>query len=810
MKNKLVVIGNGMAGVRSVEELLKVAPNQYDITVIGDEPHPNYNRIMLSPLLSGEKNFDEIIINSLDWYADNNITLLTGSAATKINRVHRNVELSNGRKVDYDRLLIATGSNPFILPIPGNDLQGVIGFRTVEDVETMVESSKNHKRAVVIGGGLLGLEAANGLQQRGMTVTIVHRSGVVMDNQLDGEAANLLRKKLEDDGLNFLLKAETEALLGTDKVSAVRFKSGLEIPADLVVMAVGIRPSIQLAKSSGVHCNRGIVVSDTMQSFDPKIYAVGECVEHRSITYGLVAPLFEQAKVVANHLANYGIGSYSGSITSTKLKVTGVDLFSAGEFKEKENQEVLLFQDPGRGIYKKLVLSDNKIKGAVLYGDTIDGAKYFQMMRDATDVSDIRDTLLFGQANLGDSGRGSQQIMDLPDDTEVCGCNGVCKGDITKAINQHSLFTLDEVRSHTKASASCGSCTGLVEQILASTVGEGYEETPTKKPICGCTQYSHNEVRKVIKEQHLKSHNEVHQFLEWKNADGCPTCRPAINYYLLTEWPGEYDDPQSRFINERAHGNIQKDGSYSVVPRMWGGMTNPAELRAIADVADKFKVPEVKVTGGQRIDLFGIQKEDLPAIWRDLNEAGFVSGHAYGKAMRTVKTCVGKNWCRFGTQDSTDLGIKLEQLTWGSWMPHKFKLAVSACPRNCAEATIKDFGIVCVDSGYELHIGGNGGIKVRVTDLLAKVQSEEEVLEYCAAFCQFYREDAHYLERTAPWVERIGLQAIKENIVEDAELRASYAERFRISQQSAQIDPWKTNSDSKKPNGEFHPLAELA
>ncbi|MBT7870683.1 MAG: NAD(P)/FAD-dependent oxidoreductase, partial [Thiotrichales bacterium] len=310
MKNKLVVIGNGMAGVRSVEELLKVAPNQYDITVIGDEPHPNYNRIMLSPLLSGEKNFDEIIINSLDWYADNNITLLTGSAATKINRVHRNVELSNGRKVDYDRLLIATGSNPFILPIPGNDLQGVIGFRTVEDVETMVESSKNHKRAVVIGGGLLGLEAANGLQQRGMTVTIVHRSGVVMDNQLDGEAANLLRKKLEDDGLNFLLKAETEALLGTDKVSAVRFKSGLEIPADLVVMAVGIRPSIQLAKSSGVHCNRGIVVSDTMQSFDPKIYAVGECVEHRSITYGLVAPLFEQAKVVANHLANYGIGSY--------------------------------------------------------------------------------------------------------------------------------------------------------------------------------------------------------------------------------------------------------------------------------------------------------------------------------------------------------------------------------------------------------------------------------------------------------------------------------------------------------------------
>ncbi|MBT6653226.1 MAG: NAD(P)/FAD-dependent oxidoreductase, partial [Gammaproteobacteria bacterium] len=700
-------------------------------------------------------------------------------------------------------------SLPFILPIPGNDLEGVIGFRTLEDVESMINAAQNHKHAVIIGGGLLGLEAANGLKRQGMSVTVVHISSVMMNQQLDDAASQLLKRKLEDDGLKFLLEAETEAILGKQRVEAVRFKDGLEIPADLVVMAVGIRPSIDLAKSSGLYCNRGVVVSDTMQSYDPKIYAVGECVEHRGTTYGLVAPLFEQAKVVANHLAQYGIGIYSGSVTSTKLKVTGVDLFSAGNFREEEGDDVLLYQDPNRGIYKKLVLANNRIKGAVLYGDTIDGARYFQMMRDSTDVTELRDSLLFRQAHLGDSGHGDLQVMSLPDNAEVCGCNGVCKGDITQAIHKNNLFTLDEVRSHTKASASCGSCTALVEQILASTVGEGYEETPNQKPVCGCTTFPHDQVQKAIKTLELKSHDAVFHALEWKNSDGCHICRPAVNYYILAAWPGEYDDPQSRFVNERAHGNIQKDGSYSVVPRMWGGLTTPDELRAIADVADKFKVPEVKVTGGQRIDLFGIQKEDLPALWSDLNEAGFVSGHAYGKAMRTVKTCVGSQWCRFGTQDSTGLGVKLEQLTWGSWMPHKFKLAVSGCPRNCAEATIKDFGVVCVDSGYELHIGGNGGIKVRVTDLLTKVDSEEEVMEYCAAFTQFYREDAYYLERTAPWVERVGLHLIKEKIVENETLRKELAERFAISQQSAQIDPWEQHAAGTEAAQTFMPMASL-
>jgi len=360
------------------------------------------------------------------------------------------------------------------------------------------------------------------------------------------------------------------------------------------------------------------------------------------------------------------------------------------------------------------------------------------------------------------------------------------------------------VRAHTKASASCGSCTGLVESLLAHTLGGDYSSTPRSKSLCACTDFTHDQVRKGILAYELKTMAAVRQFFEWKTEDGCPSCRNALNYYLLCAWPGTYvDDPQSRFINERAHGNIQKDGSYSVVPRLFGGLCTPAQLRAIADVAEKYEVPEMKVTGGQRIDLFGVKKAQLPAMWRDLTEAGFVSGHAYAKALRTVKTCVGSTWCRFGTRDSTGLGVKLEQLTWGSWMPHKFKMAVSGCPRNCAEATIKDFGVVCVDSGYELHIGGNGGIKVRVTDLLCKVATEAEVLEYSAAFCQLYREQAHYLERTAPWVERVGLETIRQALSDATERQALY-QRFQVSQQ-ARIDPWKRHADGAEGH-EFTPV----
>jgi nitrite reductase (NADH) large subunit len=792
MKQQLVLIGNGMAGMRTIEELLKLDDAEnYSITVFGAEPHPNYNRILLSPVLAGEQAFDDIILNSLHWYSDNNITLHTGSPVITIDRVNRRVVSADGMETAYDQLILATGSRPFILPIPGADLQGVLGFRDISDVQNMLEIAGTQQQAVVIGGGLLGLEAANGLIKQGMDVTVVHLMDSLMENQLDTPAAELLKTSLQQKGMKFLLQKSTEEIIGKGHVTAVRFTDGDEIPADLVVMAAGIRPNIELAQRAGIHCERGIVVSDTMQTFDPSIYAVGECVQHRGSCYGLVAPLFEQAKVCANHLARLGYGRYEGSVTSTKLKVTGIDLFSAGNFRGDADSEDIIYRDPSAGIYKKLVIKQNRIDGAVLYGDTIDGAWYFQLMREGTDISNIRENLLFGQAHLGDSGHGGEsQALAMSDDAQVCDCNGVCKGEIIKAISTKGLFSLDDVKAHTKAAASCGSCTGLVEQILESTVGGDYS-TPEHTPVCKCTDFSHDQVREAIREQKLTDIASVFQSLEWRNSDGCHVCRPALNYYLISTWPElAIDDSRSRFVNERVHGNIQKDGTFSVIPRIWGGKTTPDELRAIADAAEKFNVGEVNITGGQRINMLGVEKEDLPGMWAFLNERGLVSGHAYGKALRTVKTCVGSTWCRFGTQDSTSMGIDLEKMTWGSWMPHKFKMAVSGCPRNCAEATIKDFGVVAIDSGWELHIGGNGGVKVRATDMLCRVTSSEEVKQYCAAFIQLYREEARYLERTAPWVERVGLNYIKQRVLDDGPDRQALAERFYLSQRIAQSDPW--------------------
>ena len=812
MKEKLVLVGNGMAGMRTVEELLKIAPDMYDITVFGAEPYGNYNRILLSPVLAGEKTINDIMLNDDKWYVDNKVKLHKGKQITKIDRRNKLVKTDDGVEEKYDRLLLATGSNPFIIPIPGSDLPGVISFRDIHDVDSMLDASRKHKHAVVIGGGLLGLEAANGLMLQGMSVTVVHITETLMERQMDEVSGKMLQKSLEERGLHFLMGHQTEAIVGDDRVKGVRFKNGLEVAADIVVMAVGIRPNFSLAQSAGIHCDRGIVVDDTMQTYDPSVYAVGECVQHRGQSYGLVAPLFEQAKVAANHIAKYGIGRYQGSVTSTKLKVTGIDLFSAGDFNGDEGTEDIVMKDVTRGIYKKIVLKDNKIHGAVMYGDTVDGAWYFQLMRDGTDVSDFRESLMFGQAHLGDSGHGGHNAAaSMSDDMEVCGCNGVCKGDITKAITSKGLFTLEDVRAHTKASASCGSCTGLVEQIIASTLGGDYSASTKTKSICKCTEHTHDEVIAGIKQGELKTARDVMMNMDWKTPDGCHVCRPALNYYVIAAWPAESkDDPQSRYINERVHANIQKDGTYSVVPRMWGGVTTPNELRAIADVADKYKVPTVKVTGGQRIDLLGVKKEDLPPMWKDLNDAGMVSGHAYGKSLRTVKTCVGKTHCRFGTQDSIEMGIELEKATWGSWMPHKFKMAVSGCPRNCAEATIKDFGIVAVDSGWELHVGGNGGIKVRATDLLCKVKTDEEVKEYCYAFTQFYREDAHYLERTAPWIERVGLSYVKQQIVEDEVNRKALAARFLESQKYVQNDPWQERASGDVQKGEFVSLKKLA
>jgi len=809
MTQKLVIIGNGMAPGRMLEHLFEAAPDRFAVTIFNAEPRVNYNRIMLSPVLSGEKSYEEIVIHGDGWYIDNGITLYKGHKIVAIERVAKTVTSDRGVIESYDKLVIATGSVPFIIPVPGADLPGVLTYRDLDDVNAMLLVAQSRAKAVVIGGGLLGLEAAAGLQARGMDVTVLHVMPTLMERQLDPAAGYLLQRAVEARGIKVMTKANTKAIVGNGKVEGVELADGTVIPATLVVMAVGIRPNAALAKEAGIAVNRGIVVDAGMRSSDPDVLALGECAEVGGQVYGLVAPLYEMARVAAGQLLGDEAASFVHSDTPTKLKVTGIDLFSLGDFADGEDRQEIVLRDAAAGVYKRLVIRDNRIIGTVLYGDTADGAWFNDLKKKEADISPMRDTLIFGQSYQGGSALDPMAaVAALPDDAEICGCNGVCKGKITGAIQAKGLKTLDDVRAQTKASASCGSCTGLVEQLMALTLGDAYSPAAVQ-PMCPCTDLGHDDVRRLIRTKTLKTLPAVMQELGWKTSCGCAKCRPALNYYLVCDWPGEYaDDYQSRFINERAHANIQKDGTYSVVPRMWGGTTSAKELRAIADVVDKFAIPAVKVTGGQRIDMLGIRKEDLPAVWADLGKAGFVSGHAYAKGLRTVKTCVGTDWCRFGTQDSTGLGIRIEKFMWGSWTPAKVKMGVSGCPRNCAEATCKDVGVICIDSGYEIHFAGAAGLDIKGTEILCQVKSEDDALEHIVALTQMYREQARYLERIYKWAKRIGIPEIRRQIVDDAPRRRAFFDRFVESQKFAQVDPWSERVSGKDKH-EFRAMAEI-
>lgn len=809
MKTRLVIIGNGMAPGRLLEQLFETDPERYQVTIFNAEPRVNYDRIMLSPVLSGEKAWEEIIIHGDGWYIDRGITLYKGHRIVAIDRETKTVMSEQGVIEPYDKLVIATGSLPFMIPVPGRELAGVLSYRDLDDVQAMLLAAQSRARAVVIGGGLLGLEAAAGLAARGMAVTVLHVGETIMDRQLDPAAGHLLRRALEQRGIDVITRANTVRIVGENRVQAVELDDGRMIEASLVVMAVGIRPNVKLARDAGLAVDRGILVDAGMQTSDPSIYALGECAEVAGRTYGLVAPLYQMARVAADALLDREGSGFAHSDTPTKLKVTGVDVYSVGDFADGEDREEIVLRDAAAGVYKRLIVRDNRIIGAVLFGDTGDGPWFGDLQKKQVDISDIRETVIFGQAfQGGPTADPDAAVAALPDDAEICGCNGVCKGRITAAIEEKGLTTLEAVRSHTKASASCGSCTGLVEKLMRLTLGAAWQPAAVT-PICPCTALGHDEVRRLIKAKALKTIPDVMQALEWRSACGCAKCRPALNYYLVCDWPGEYvDDYQSRFINERVHANIQKDGSYSVVPRIWGGVTSAAELRAIADAVDKFQVPAVKITGGQRIDLLGVRKEDLPAIWSDLGEAGFVSGHAYAKGLRTVKTCVGTDWCRFGTQDSTGLGIKLEKFLWGAWTPAKLKLAVSGCPRNCAESTCKDIGVICVDSGYEIHFAGAAGLEIRGTEVLGQVRTEDEAIEHIAALTQMYREQAHYLERIYKWTARVGVDEVRRQIMDDDERRRGYFERFVQSQAHAQVDPWAERVAGRDAH-EFRPIARV-
>ncbi|MFD5020948.1 nitrite reductase large subunit NirB [Paenibacillus sp. NPDC058367] len=786
IREKLVLVGNGMAGIGTIEQILKLG-GAYDITVFGSEPHPNYNRIMLSYVLEGSKTLNDIILNDWNWYEDNNITLHTGTTVTRIDEGSKQVVTDSGMIVPYDKVIIATGSNSFILPVPGSDKEGVVGFRDISDCDAMLAAAKQYSKAAVIGGGLLGLEAAKGLLNLGMDVTVVHLMEDLMERQLDRNASSMLQAELERQGVKFAMGKQTIELSGEQRVSGLRFSDGSTLAADFVVMAVGIKPNVTLAKDSGISVNRGIVVDDYLQTSMQNVYSIGECAEHRGMCYGLVAPLFEQGMVLAKHLCGSDTKPYEGSIVSTKLKISGVDVFSAGEFLDCPEHTVISSKDEWKKTYKKILLKNNVIVGAVLFGDVTESANLQKLVKQGAVMTDEIYTEVMGTGCCGGGAKKSTSVEAMADEEIVCGCNGVTKKAIVDAVTEHGFTTVDEIKACTGATRSCGGCKPVVEQILQFVLGDSFQQA-AKQGICGCTTLSRDEIVAEITAKGLKTTKEVMNVLGWKQEEGCSKCRPAINYYLGMMNPDTHqDEKESRFVNERMGANIQKDGTYTVIPRMYGGVTTPEDLKKIADVSLKYDVKVVKVTGGQRLDLIGVKKEDLPKVWEELD---MPSGYGYAKSLRTVKTCVGSQFCRFGTQDSLGMGALIERKYERLDFPAKFKIAVNGCPRNCAESCTKDIGIVGNDGGWEVFIGGNGGIKPRIADSFCKIKTDEELIEVCSAVMQYYRETGNYLERTSEWVERMGLERIQMVILNNEDNRKELAARidFALTQVT---DPWK-------------------
>lgn len=776
---RLVVVGNGMAGIACVEQILKHTP-MFDVTVFGDETHVNYNRILLSSVLAGEQSADDIVLNSPEWYDANGIDLRVGVRIVDLDAARKTVTGSDGSVTPYDTLLLATGSSAWMPPIPGLDRNGVFTFRTMDDTRALLHRARPGVNAVVIGGGLLGLEAARGLQVQGCDVTVVHLMPTLMERQLDADAGNYLCGKMEDMGITVLLGRTTTAILGGADVEGVALSDDTCLEADLVVVAAGIRPNVELAYKAGVYVNRGIVVNDHMETSAPDIFAVGECVEHRGVCYGLVAPLYEQAKVLAATMAGHKGPTYTGTIAAAKLKIMGVDVFSAGDWSG-QNAEPVRFEDRALGIYKKLTVRDGKLAGVILVGDTGDSYRYMEWLRTGEDLMHRRRHLLFPPP-ASDVGLDAAQMLDS---ATVCGCVGVTKGRIIEAVHERGVNTLAQLKDATRASTGCGSCTRLCQDILKA-VAPTFEEDG-KTVLCSCVPFSQDALREILRGQQLKSVQDVLDI--YGNGAGCEVCKPALSYMMDMLWCGDHDEDRSaRFINDRVHANIQKDGTFSVVPRMRGGVTTPAELRRIADVAEKYQVPMVKVTGSQRIDLLGVKKEDLPRIWAELD---MPSGQAYTKGVRMVKTCVGTQFCRFGTQDSTTAGIEMERRFENLFTPHKVKMATVGCPRNCAEATVKDIGLIGIEGGWQVVVGGAAGKSVRKADLLITVETTEQALEASELFFQYYREHANYLERSYDFVERIGIDNVRRDTVYALEpVRRALLDRLQKSK-ARSSDAWK-------------------
>jgi nitrite reductase (NADH) large subunit len=810
-RQRLVVIGNGMAGARTVEEIIaRGGAERFAITVFGDEPYGNYNRIMLSNVLAGVEDEAGIFLNDLSWYADNGITLHAGRRVTRIDRAARRVYADDGTAAPYDKLIIATGSRAFVPPIPGIHRpgrgyhQGVFAFRTLDDTRAMVRYAREHERAVVIGGGLLGLEAARGLQSHLGQVTLVHAAGHLMNAQLDAQAGAILRQSVEKLGIAVVTGAHTTEILGKQAVTGVRLEDGREIPCDVVVVAAGIRANGELAAASGLAVDRGILVDDQLRAQGERdIYAVGECVQHRGATYGLVAPLWEQARVLADHLTGRDPqAAYHGSRVATKLKVAGVDVAAMGLTEpEHDDDETLTYCEPRKGVYKSIIIRDGKLVGATLIGDVKKVAFLTQAFDRELALPEERAALMF---DLGGAPPEASPA-EMPDDAQVCNCNGVAKGTLVGAVRSGGK-TVGAVMDTTRAGKGCGTCKSLVERIVEWAADGKVEEDPAANWYVPGVPMPKPELMAAIREHGLKSVSSVFATLG-PGAREDAKSKMGLASLLKMMWGAEYvDERDARFINDRVHANIQRDGTFSVVPQMKGGVTTPAQLRRIAEVAEKHQVPMVKLTGGQRIDLLGVPKEKLPEIWADLD---MPSGWAYGKSFRTVKTCVGSDFCRFGVGDSTALGIALEERYQGVEGPGKMKLAVTGCPRNCAEAYVKDLGVVAIDGGkWEIYVGGAAGAHVRKGDRLATVDSAAEVITLTGRFLQYYRENGNWLERTYAFVPRIGIERLRAVVVDDADGIAADLDAAMAATVAAYRDPWRERDRPATP-GQFRSALPL-
>ncbi len=768
-KQKLVMVGNGMAGVRCLEEILKTDSDMFEITVVGSEPHPNYNRILLSSVLQGTTQLEEITINDFKWYEQHQIQLFTGETVVAIDHKSQIVMTDKGRGLYYDRLILATGSVPFVLPLPGVEKEGVISFRTIEDCQKMQETAKNHKKAVVIGGGLLGLEAARGLLHLGMEVHVVHISSFLMERQLDETAAKMLQAELEKQGMKFLLEKQTEEILGNKRIEGLRFTDGTSVEADLLVMAVGVRPNVHLAKESGLTVNRAIVVNDFLETSIPNIFAVGECVEHRGMVYGLVKPLYEQAVVLAKRICGVDGQGYEGTVLATQLKISGVDVFSIGAFQEDSASKSIKIHDEVEGTYKRLVFQEDKIIGAVLFGDTGERTKLQNMILKKQDVSEIEKVTIFQSSGSGTA------VTSMAATEIICNCNGVSKGTIIEAVQIHGCSTVDDVKACTKASGSCGGCKPLVSELLAYIHSDEFDEIKIEKPtMCNCTSLTEDEVVHEMQVQNLSSVNEVMQALNWKHKEGCSKCVPALTYYLSMINP-EYENVQETlFVNEKMNATLQKDGTYFVVPQMYGGMTNPHELRKIANVADKYGVSELAITSEQRIHLMGLTKDELPKVWNDLN---MPLSATYGNRVQNVKTCIGEHICQCDKQKALQLSATLEKKLEYLITPYRVKIGVSACLHNGAGSTTKDIGIIGTKRGWEIYVGGSSGRSVKAGQLFTVAETEDEVVSFIGGLVQYYRETANYSERTWEWVDRVSLLHVRE-VLFDFELRQQLLERL--------------------------------